>query len=132
MRRNWTDPFSLDWPLTRIGISVVIGIIVIGFCVGIPWTTYQSLQATITNAMDHPTSQNDQTARLKAEMGNETEVTATHNGWIIEGNDPDEWIRRLAMAPPEVELDQLILTAAPARYVLLLRAKGCNNAGEPH
>lgn len=124
MRQNWTDPFSVERVIRRVGVSMLVGIIGCGGAIGVPVLKYQSLQSQLQTPLPPSPRWPDQTARLVEKIGASGVVVASQNGWVISGKDPDAWIRQMASAPPEFPLRELCLELVQDHYVLRLSVEG--------
>lgn len=120
MRHDWIDPFSVDRMLRRVGGSVLVGVTGVAVCVGVPLSTYQSLKAQLQIAPPSVPQWHVQTDRLSEKLGASAMVTATSNGWVVTGKDPDAWVRQLGSAPPEFLLNTIRLELVHDHYVLTM------------
>ncbi len=123
MRQSWTDPFSVELAFRRVGWALLVGTLGVGIVVGLPVLKYQSLKAQLQSVPPRFPRGSDQTARLAEKLGGSGAVTATRNGWVIRGRDPDSWVRLMSTAPPEMPLSEILLVLVRDEYVMTLRVE---------
>jgi hypothetical protein len=121
MRQSWTDPFSVELAFRRIGWTLLVGTLGVGGVIGLPLLKYQSLKSQLQSVPPPLPRGADQTTRLAEKLGGSGAVTATRNGWVIRGKDPDSWVRLMSTAPPEMPLSEILLVLVQDEYVLTLR-----------